>query len=94
MKESKLQTKIQSYLKSLGYVVFKTLSSNRNGISDIIACSNEGRFVAIEVKAPGKLNNTSALQDHFIDSINNNNGVAFAADSMEIVTTKLGKENK
>lgn len=89
MAESKLQTKIQAHLRSQGYVVFKVMTCNRSGVSDLIACGKNGQFVAIEVKAPGKLNRVSALQEYFINSIIDNNGKAFAADSLEMVINKL-----
>ena len=93
--ESKLQFKIQAWLRSKGFVVFKVMVSNRSGISDLIACEPlTGKFIAIEVKAPGKLKQVSALQEYFLNSILDNEGIAFAADSLETVISTLNKGKK
>jgi len=83
--EAYIQKKILDYLDSLGYWTVKTITVNRNGCPDILACSPEGRFIAIEVKRPGLLRNVSKLQQYQIDMINGAGGIAFAADSLETV---------
>jgi RecB family endonuclease NucS len=85
MSEQQVQKKIIDYLIKQGYSVFKTVACNRRGISDIIACSPQGRFTAIEVKAKGKLSTVSPLQQKYIDEVNAHNGIAFAADSLDKV---------
>lgn len=49
MLESKFQSKVISFLKSKCVYNFKTISSNRGGIPDIICCYN-GRFISFELK--------------------------------------------
>ena len=53
------------------------------GLSDIIGILPDGRFLAIELKAPGK--KPTAEQWEFIQRINMNAGVAFCADSIDVV---------
>ena len=89
MKESQIQKKILDYLQKEGYSAFKVVASNRNGVSDIIACSKDGEFIAIEVKSKGKLKNVTKLQQLYIDEVNERGGHAFVADSVEMVKEKL-----
>jgi hypothetical protein len=50
MLEKTLQAKILRYLKTMPNCwTVKTITSNKSGVPDIIACIN-GKFVAIEVK--------------------------------------------
>ncbi len=67
--EGKVKAKIVAYLKDMrvaGMEVywFSPIGSvyGKSGVPDIIVCF-EGKFIGIEVKAPGKLKNTTALQD-------------------------------
>jgi hypothetical protein len=95
MKESDIQKQILDYLKLRRYVVFKhsnvgiyrkdtqayiPLAFGEKGISDIIGCSPDGVFTAIEVKHPG--GRPSPEQIEFIRSVKRNNGVAFIAYSL------------
>ena len=84
MTEQALQKKILNYLDSIGAWTVKTITTNKNGTSDILACY-KGRFIAIEVKRPGLLRNVSKLQQYQINRINEAGGLAFAADSLETV---------
>lgn len=96
MKESELQKSIKDYLQLKKYIVVKFPSvgiykqktqtyipQSRRGISDLLACSPEGRFVAIEVKIKG--NKASAEQLQFIDEVNKNGGLAFVAYDIDDV---------
>ena len=85
MTEAQLQAKLLKHLTSEGFVVFKTLASNINGVSDIIACSPSGEFWSIEVKAPGKLSTLSKLQEVWLRRVSDNGGVAIAVDSLEML---------
>jgi len=69
----------------------KTISTNKRGTPDILACVN-GRFVAIEVKAKGKLSTVSKLQQYQIDTINSSGGFAIAVDNLEDVKKFLLQE--
>jgi penicillin-binding protein-related factor A (putative recombinase) len=61
---------------------------NMPGMSDILGVFNK-KFLAIEVKAPGRIKNVSEKQQKFIDKVKKNGGVAFVADSWELVKKKL-----
>lgn len=52
------------------------------GIPDFICCWN-GRFLAIETKAPGKRHTTSANQDQRILEITTANGLVLVCDDVE-----------
>ena len=57
------------------------------GTSDIIGILNDGRFLAIEVKRPGK--KATEEQQKFIDMINKKGGLAFVATSIDDVSEKI-----
>lgn len=57
------------------------------GVSDILGVLSNGRFLAIECKRPGGKPTPEQLE--FIDSVNNNGGLAFIADSLDVVMEKL-----
>ena len=87
MSESKLQSKILVWLKSEGHYVFKTIKCNRNGIPDIIGCTKDGRFFAIEVKfGKGK---ASKLQEWNLAEIKRRDGIAILAYDLETVKNEL-----
>ena len=90
MLESKIQAKIIKYLKAEGYSVFKTVACNRRGISDIIACSPAGRFLALEVKQVKGV--VSPLQELYIKEVLKNNGVAGVVRSVEDVKYLINKK--
>jgi VRR-NUC domain len=100
-KESHIQKQILDYLKLKRCVVFKhrnvgirkpngsyiPLAFGEKGISDIIGCLPDGRFLAIEVKQPkGKV---SPEQEQFIANVLRNNGVAFVARSLDEVIKQI-----
>ena len=87
MSEAKLQSKILKWLKANGHWVFKTVVCNRNGIPDIIGCTKDGRFFAIEVKWGS--NKTSALQDYNLMEIDQRGGIAIVAYDLQTVIDKL-----
>jgi len=66
----------------------KTITTNRNGTPDIVACVG-GRFVAIEVKTAKGV--VAPLQHHQIDLINSTGGVAMIARSTKEVKDMLDK---
>ena len=84
MTEQQLQAKIIKYLESKGAFVVKTVTTNKTGCPDILCCY-KGIFVAIEVKAPGKIKNVTALQQAQLEKIREAGGVAVATDSLEFV---------
>lgn len=58
------------------------------GVADILGVLPDGRFLAIEVKRD-KTCKPSIEQKEFIDKVNNNQGVAFVATSIDDVVKEL-----
>jgi hypothetical protein len=56
----------------------------RNGVSDILGITKDGRMIAIEVKRP-KGGVVSAEQKEFIDLVNKFGGIGLVAKSIEDV---------
>jgi len=90
-KESDIQKAIIDYLRLKKYVVFKHHSTGftvrdgktaafrygDKGIADVIACSPNGRFIAIEVKK--KTGKASPEQLEFLERVRANGGIAILA---------------
>lgn len=67
MREQQIQTKKIKELEKQGYYVIKLISTNKNGIPDLIAIPPGSDVLFVEVKAPnGKL---SKLQEFRIKEL-------------------------
>jgi hypothetical protein len=81
--EGRTKQKLLRFINSLEpvpYVFFPaTHGYGRSGIPDVVGCWR-GRFFAIECKAAGKLNSTTALQNRELEMIRTAEGIAFAYD--------------
>lgn len=75
MSEQAIQRAIIKYLKTVAYVV-KIISASKSGIPDLLVLY-KGKFIAFEVKTPDKRNNVSDLQQHNINEIIKNGGLAY-----------------
>lgn len=84
--EGKVKAKVKDYLKSIGAWYYMPVSNGmgRVGCPDILVCY-KGLFVAIETKAPGKVNNTTPNQDREIEGIRTADGIAVVVDDVEQV---------
>ena len=84
--EGKVKADVKKFLKSIGCWYFMPVSNGMGqvGIPDFICCY-QGRFVAIETKAPGKISNTTANQDRVISEIKLAGGSAVVVDNVEQV---------
>lgn len=104
--EVNVQTLIQNYLKFLKGWVFKTITSNRNGTPDVIACipitqdeanrlfkqgKTIGLFVAVEVKDTHKKAEGRKLQEIQLRRIREAGGIAIAANSLDLVKEELSR---
>ena len=89
-KEGKVQKKIIEYLTNVGAEVVKVERANKRGVSDLLVCYR-GRFLAIEVKEPGKPDNTTELQDIFLGRVKKAQGYSIVATSTEEVLILLKK---
>jgi len=101
-REQDIQKAILDYLRLKKYVCFKHHSTGfavregklapfrygDRGISDIIACSPTGGFVAIEVKKNGG-KPPSPEQIEFIKRVIINGGTAFVAKSLDDVMAQI-----
>lgn len=82
--EGKVKAAVKRLLKDRGIFWYCPVQNGMGvvGIPDFICCWN-GRFLAIETKAPGKRANTSANQDARIAEIRQANGTAVVIDDVE-----------
>lgn len=98
MKESDIQKGILDYLKLKKHLVFKhrnvgifkqntgkyiPLAAGEKGISDILGCTPQGKFLAIEVKQPKGRPTPDQLA--FIERVNTLGGIGFIAYSLDDV---------
>lgn len=72
-----------------GYVV-KVIAASKSGVPDLLICY-KGVFVGIEVKAPGKLSETRALQKYNLQRIKDSGGVSASLDSLDDLKDLLCK---
>ena len=81
--EGRTKAQIKKWLDARDIWYFMPVSNGmgRHGIPDIICCWN-GKFLAIECKAPGKRANTSALQEREIAAIRMAKGWAVVVDDV------------
>lgn len=82
--EAKVKAKIKAWLKARGIWFCTPIGSGFgvSGVPDFICCWN-GRFLAIEAKAPGKRNNTTDLQDLQLAAIRKASGIALVVDDIK-----------
>lgn len=82
--EAKLKKKIKKLLDAHGVYHFSPIGGpySSRGVPDIICCA-DGKFIAIEVKAPGRLYNVTRLQAHNIEQIRKAGGIALVTDSID-----------
>jgi len=82
--EGRVKDDIKRFLKTNGIWYFMTSTGGfgRSGVPDFVCCWN-GRFLAIEAKAPGKRNNTTDLQDDEIAAIHKAGGAAIVVDDVQ-----------
>lgn len=84
--ESKVQTEIKNYIKSLGGYCIKVIKGNESGIPDLIACI-DGLFIGIEVKAErfekNPLKEASEWQKKHLRMITDANGISMCVASLQ-----------
>ena len=92
--EAKVKKKIKEYLATTVAWYYMPVSNGmgRVGCPDILVCY-EGNFVAFEVKAQGKINNTTANQDREINGINKAGGLAIVVDDVKLVMEAIDDYN-
>ncbi len=80
--ESAIQRKIIKKLEKAGWFVLKIITSNKNGINDLIAFKNK-KAVFIEVKRPGK--EADELQKYRHEQLRKEGFAVIVADNVEAV---------
>jgi penicillin-binding protein-related factor A (putative recombinase) len=96
MLEKEIESRILNFLQACGLMVWKNNSIgvfdaekksfrrpskfHRNGVSDILGCLPNGRFLAIEVKS--KIGRPSPNQLEFITEVQKNGGICFISRSV------------
>lgn len=84
--ESKVKRKIKHFLDQQGVYHFSPIGGpySTKGVPDIICCV-QGKFLAIEVKAPGREHVVTTLQRYNIHQITKAGGHAIVASNVETV---------
>lgn len=81
--EAKVKNAVKKRFKDLGVWYYCPVSNGmgRVGAPDFICC-HEGRFYAVETKAPGKVENTTPNQKRELEGIRLAGGVAVVIDDV------------
>lgn len=73
-----------NYTTKSGYNKTSMIRASVIGASDIIGCSKDGRYIAIEVKKPGK--KPTVQQEQFLDEVRRRGGIARVATDINDVS--------
>jgi len=81
--EGKVKAAIKKWLKARGIWFCMPMGTGfgTSGVPDFVCCWN-GKFLAIEAKAPGKRSNTTSMQDDQIMAIHQAGGAAIVVDDV------------
>lgn len=81
--EGRVKAAVKKWLQARGVWFCMPMGTGfgSSGVPDFICCW-DGRFLAIETKAPGKRASTTALQDRQIMSIHKAKGAALVIDDV------------
>ena len=82
--EGRVKAEVKKYLTSIGAWWYMPVSNGmgRVGCPDLLIC-HQGRFIAVETKAPGKRGNTTPNQDRELAAIQAADGLALVVDDVE-----------
>ena len=89
--EKQIQNQIMKFLREHGFSadVITIGSYGRRGMSDIVACAPDGRYIAIEVKREGK--KATRIQEEWLAEKESHNAITFVACSVNDVKNGLSK---
>jgi hypothetical protein len=81
--EGKVKAKVKLWLKARGIWFFLPANNGMgvSGLPDFICCY-QGRMIGIETKAPGRIKNTTAMQNIQINAIREAGGTAVVIDDV------------
>lgn len=84
--EGKVKDAVRKFLKANNIWFYQPVQNGLGvvGIPDFICCWN-GRLLAVETKAPGKLNNTTPNQKRVLKEIVDHGGHALVVDDVEVL---------
>ena len=84
--EGKVKDGVKKVLKAHGIWFYMPVAGpfSAHGIPDFV-CIWDGRFLAIETKAKGKIGNLTPNQERVIEEINKHGGVAIVVDDPKTV---------
>lgn len=84
--EGKVKDAVKKVLKAHGVWFYMPVAGpfSAHGIPDFV-CIWNGRFLAIETKAKGKITNLTPNQERVIAEINKHGGIAIVVDDPKIV---------
>lgn len=93
MLEKTIKDRIRKLLDRMGIWYFMPVAGPFavHGIPDFICCW-DGKFLAIEAKAPGKLATLTVHQKRKIEEIQSANGIAVVVDNIEDLERVLENE--
>jgi hypothetical protein len=93
--EGKVKDAVRKLLKSAGIWYYQPVQNGMGvvGIPDFICCWR-GQFLAIETKAPGKLNTTTPNQDRVLAELRDHGGHALVVDDVESLRRYLDDANR
>ena len=85
--EGRVKAAVKKYLTEQGAWWCMPVGTGwgRSGIPDFLVAWR-GRFIAIETKAPGKLRNTTTMQDRELSNLNAAGAVAVVIDDVSQLT--------
>lgn len=88
--EGKVKEAVRKLLRSRGIWFYQPVQNGMGvvGIPDFICC-HDGQFIAIETKAPGKLNSVTANQERVLEEIREHGGFAIVVDNVEMLELHL-----
>lgn len=88
--EGRVKEAVKKYLKSIGAYYYMPVNNGmgRVGAPDFICCWN-GRMVAVETKAPGKIKNTTPNQERELAAIRAAGGIAVVVDDVQQLISVL-----
>jgi len=84
--EGKVKELIKKFLKKHNipyWMIVPGPYGRATGIADVVGILKDGKFLAIEAKAPSKKGNVTKNQQDFLDTIDSNGGISAVVSCQE-----------
>lgn len=90
--EAKVKKQVRELLRELGIWYYQPMQNGMGqvGIPDFVCCWN-GKFIAVETKAPGKRSATTPNQDRILEEITKHGGLSIVVDDISQLVEFLGE---